>query len=97
MPDLVEIEPHRTRSLEIREDGAVVRVHLDFNVQQGLDRLEADEGPDEVIVTAWVGWRPDAGHLRNPQVIAAGRTVTFVDVRLMENLGDRQVRDGALA
>jgi hypothetical protein len=97
MSDLVEIGPHPARSLEVREDGAVVRVHLAFNIEQDLDRLETNEQQDEVIVTAWVGWRPDASHLRNRQVIAGGGTVTFVDVRLTENLDDRRVRDGAQA
>ena len=74
-----------------------MRVHLDFNIEQDLDRLETDEGSEEVVVTAWVGWKPDSGHLRNRQVIAGGRTVTFVDVRLKKRVGARRLRDGAQA
>ena len=97
VPALIEIQPHPARSLEVREDGALVRVHLDFSAEQDLDRLETEEGTEEVIVTAWIGWKPDARHLRDRQVVASGRTVTFVDVRLKERVGDRKLRDGALA
>lgn len=95
MSELVDVEPHRARSIEVRENGAEVRVHLDFNVEQDLDRVEVDEQTAQVTVTAWVGWRADGCHVRDRAILAAGRTATFVDVALTENLGGRMVRDGA--
>ena len=94
MSALVEIEPHRARSLEFREDDKVIRVHLAINSEQQLDRVELDENPEAVTVTAWVGWKPDARHLHNRSLLTAGTQATFVDVRLTESLAGRPVRDG---
>jgi hypothetical protein len=94
MPDLVEIGPHPARSLEVREDGTVVRVHLAINSEQDLDRVEVDERAD-LTVTAWVGWKADGRHLHDRSLRAARTKTTFIDVRLSENLAGRPVRDGA--
>jgi hypothetical protein len=94
MPDLVEIGPHPARSLEVREGGKVLRVHLAINSEQDLDRVEVDERAD-LTITAWVGWKADARHLHDRSLRAAGTKTTFIDVRLSENLAGRAVRDGA--
>ena len=52
MPELVQISPHPANSLEVREDGAVVRVHLAFNAEQELDHVDIEEAAAEVVVTA---------------------------------------------
>ena len=96
MPDLVQISPHAARSLEVRDNGAVVRVHLSFNAEQQLDHVDLDEGTAEVAVTAWVGWKATAGHIQDPAVLAAGGKVTFIDLRLDQNLSGRAIRDTAI-
>ena len=54
-----------------------------------LDRLEVEEGHDEVVSTAWVGWKTGAVHLRNPRVTAAGSVIRFHEVVLAEPLAQR--------
>lgn len=95
MADLVQISPHPARAFEIREDGAVVRVHLAFNAEQELDRVDIDEGAEEVAVTAWVGWKATARHVQDPALLAGGGKVTFIDLRLGQNLAGRPIRDTA--
>jgi hypothetical protein len=88
---LVNVGPTPLLSLpfELRENGQVVRVRVTFNVEQALDRLEVEEGHDEVVITAWVGWKTGAVHLRNPRVTAAGSVIRFHEVVLAEPLAQR--------
>jgi hypothetical protein len=95
MPGLVQIEPYPARSLEVREGGAVVRVHLSLNSEQEFDHVDVDEGTAEVAVTAWVGWKATARHLQDPAVVVGATKSTFMDLRLDQNLGGRPLRDTA--
>lgn len=86
--------PLFSHPFELREGGRMVRVRVTFNVDQALDRLEVEEGDDEVVITAWVGWKPGAVHLSNPRVTAAGTVINFQNVDLSEPLGQRRLLDG---
>lgn len=66
-----------------------------FNAEQELDHVDIDEGDTEVAVTAWVGWKATARHVHEPAVLVGGGKVTFIDLRLTQNLGDRPIRDTA--
>ncbi|MBO0706785.1 MAG: hypothetical protein J2P44_00375 [Candidatus Dormibacteraeota bacterium] len=76
-------------------DETTVRVHLSFNVEQALDHLDVEESAHDVTITAWIGWKQDAHHVQNPRVAAAGRAITWRDVRLQKGLGQRRLIDGA--
>jgi hypothetical protein len=95
MPDLVERRPYSARALEAINDGMVIRVHLAMNVEQGLDRIEVHERPGEAIVVPLVGWKADARPVHARSVAAGGTRATFVDVGLIEKLGEWLLRDGA--
>lgn len=86
--------PLLSQPFKLRESGGVVRVRVTFNVEQALDRLEVEEGHDEVVITAWVGWKPNAAHLRNPKVTAAATVIRFHEVVLAEPMGQRRLVDG---
>lgn len=94
--NLVNVAPSPLLShpFELRESGRVVRIRLTFNVEQSIDRLEVQEGDDEVVITAWIGWKPGAVHLRNPKVTAAGIVTMFQNVALSEPVGERRLVDG---
>ena len=55
----------------------------------GVDRIEVDEGPDEVIVTIFEGRRPEAEIC--PEIAVEVRSVVTLD----RALGNRKVVDGA--
>lgn len=95
--ELVQVATGRLDSPRVSDDGLVLTVSLMCNVEQGLHHVDVDEGSDQVRVTAWYGWHPNAGHVLNPRVAAAGKRIWDHEIHLTAPLGGRTVFDGASA
>lgn len=93
--DLVQVAAGRVDTPGVSDDGLVLTVSLTCNVEQGLHHVDVDESSDQVRVTAWYGWHPDAGHVRRPSAVAAGKRVWNDEIHLGAPLGGRTVIDGA--
>lgn len=91
---LVDIRPGRISLNAVSDDGLTLTIHLRCNVEQSLHHLDVEENHDQVLLSAWYGWRPDAVHVRIPSAVAAGKSAWPRDIRLMTPLGNRSVIDG---
>ena len=91
--------PRQCQRLGLSEDLRTVVAVVSHGVWEGVHHVEAREGDDEVVVTAYVGTLRDIAERQ-----ARGEAMNFVmtsvlrpfRVELTTPLGDRSLRDGAL-
>lgn len=93
--ELVQVTTGRVDTPSASDDGLVLTVWLSCNVEQALHHVDIDENSNQVRVTVWYGWHPDAGHVRTPGAVAAGTRRWRHELHLEAPLGARTVVDGA--
>jgi hypothetical protein len=88
-PGLVQVRPQPWDSSEVLGP-RTVQVTFIGGVEEcyGLDRVEVREGPRRVVISVFVGWKPEAEVCIDLGEFQAAR------VTLEESVGDREIVDG---